>query len=161
MKIGILSDTHDRTANVEAALAEFRRSDVELILHCGDIESVDTVRLFGSVPVHFVLGNCDWQPESLRYAIAEIGGVLHEPFGELELAGKKVAWVHGHVYELRQELEYADRYDYLFYGHSHVAEQHRAGRTLVVNPGALHRVREKTCLVLDLVSGELDTIQIV
>ena len=158
MKLGVISDTHDRIERVHQALDEFRRRDVELIIHCGDIESTDTVRAFARWPVHFVFGNCDWRPDLLRLAIAEIGGHLHEPFGELTLDEKKVAWVHSHVFALKQELEMSGQYDYLFYGHTHAAEQHYTGRTLVVNPGALHRVRVKSCLVVDLISGELETV---
>jgi putative phosphoesterase len=158
MKIGILSDTHDRATATTAALDQFRAAGVELLLHCGDIESSDTVRLFAGWPVQFVLGNCDWNPEGIRYAVAEIGATLHDTHGELELAGTKIAWTHGHHRGLFQSLEEADRYDYLFYGHSHVAEQHRTGRTLVVNPGALHRAAVKTCVVLELGSGEMQSI---
>lgn len=46
MKIGILSDTHDRTDDVRIALALLVERSVELLVHCGDIESVATVRLF-------------------------------------------------------------------------------------------------------------------
>ena len=46
----------------------------------------------------------------------------------------------------------------MFYGHTHVREQHRTGRTLVANPGALFRANPKTCVVLDLISGELKPI---
>ena len=160
MKIGILSDTHDRAPATNAALEQFDAAGAELLLHCGDIESAATVRLFAGRTAHFVLGNCDWNPQGIRYAVAEIGAALHEPFGELELAGKKIAFIHSHDRRLFQQLQHADRYDYLFYGHSHVAEQHRQGRTLVVNPGALHRVAEKTCAVLDLPSGKLTTIKL-
>ena len=160
MKLGILSDTHDRFDTVRVALERFREQGVEMILHCGDIESADTVRLFAGTPTHFVFGNCDWQPDLLRYAIAEIGATLHEPFGELEVAGKKIAFVHSHIRALFQELQSADRFDYLFYGHTHVAEQHQVGKTLVVNPGALQRAREKSCLVLNSATWELETIPV-
>ena len=48
--------------------------------------------------------------------------------------------------------------DYVFYGHTHVREQHRTGRTLVANPGALFRANPKTCIVLDLATGEIKPI---
>jgi hypothetical protein len=46
----------------------------------------------------------------------------------------------------------------LFYGHTHVREQHRTGKTLVANPGALFRANPKTCIVLDVVTGELKPV---
>ena len=46
----------------------------------------------------------------------------------------------------------------MFYGHTHVREQHRTGKTLVANPGALFRANPKTCIVLDLATGEIKPI---
>src|SRR5262245_46378865 len=160
MKLGILSDTHDRFENITAALAEFKRRGVEAVLHCGDIESPEAVRSFAGLPTHFVLGNCDWKPDRIRYAIAEIGATLHEPFGELQFGTKRIAWIHSHDKRLFRNLEEAERFDYLFYGHTHVAEQHRTGKTLVVNPGALHRAFDKTCLVLNVKSGDIEDIRL-
>lgn len=172
MKIGIVSDTHDRTDTAEAALKLLRERGVELILHCGDIESPDTVRLFAGVPTHFVFGNWDGyavagrRPRDgsgrdfgrLREAIRGIGGVAHGEWGDLELAGRKIAWLHGHDRKLKEEVEAMDHFDYLFYGHTHHAEQHRVGHTLVVNPGALFRAAPKRCAVLDLDGGEVESV---
>jgi uncharacterized protein len=160
MKIGVLSDTHDSTSAIESAFCEFRMRGVELLIHCGDIQSPETVRLFEPIATHFVFGNCDWQPELIAPAIEDIGATLHEPFGELELDGTKIAWIHSHDMKLFLELEFCDRFDFLFYGHTHKAEQHRRGRTLVVNPGALYRVRQRSCVVLDISSGQLESIDI-
>jgi putative phosphoesterase len=158
MRIGIVSDTHSRHQTVEAALRLLRERDVELVLHCGDIEDGDTVGLFHGFTTHFVLGNCDMDHNDLRKAIRKVGGTLHEPFGNLELGGKKLAWIHGDDARLFRDIEQSGHFDYLFYGHSHHAEQHRTGQTLVVNPGALHRARPKTFVVLDLVTGELESV---
>ncbi len=160
MKIGILSDTHDNTSAVESALRQFRLHGVELVIHCGDIQSAETVELFADLPTHFVLGNCDWSPESIAAAIERIGAKLYQPFGELEIAGKTIGWIHSHDLKLFLNLEFSDKFDYLFYGHTHKAEQHRRGKTLVVNPGALYRARQKTCLILDPGTEEFVTIEI-
>lgn len=160
MKIGILTDTHNRYERVRAALQLLAERGVELVLHCGDIEDVEMVRMFAGTPTHFVFGNCDWDQNGLRYAIEEIGATLHEPFGELQSEGRKIAWIHSDNRRLFRELENSNRFDYLFYGHSHHAEQHRTGRTLVVNPGALHRVQVKTFAVLDLASGDIETVTV-
>src|SRR5262245_37688754 len=96
MKIGILSDTHNQTARVEAALELFRENGAGLLIHCGDIEDVPVVELFRGWRVHFVLGNCDWDETGLRRAMAEIGATLYDRFGHLDLEGKKLAFLHGH-----------------------------------------------------------------
>lgn len=159
MRIGVVSDTHDRPEAVTEAvrlLTTIHR--VELILHCGDIESPETVELFKSVPTHFVYGNWDKDRVKLSASIRASGGTPHDGFGALELAGKKVAWLHSHDRHQFYQLEHANYFDYLFYGHTHIREQHRTGRTLVANPGALFRANPKTCIVLDVVTGELKPV---
>jgi putative phosphoesterase len=160
MRIGIVSDTHSRYGTVEKALALLRQRDVACVLHCGDIEDVATVRLFLGIPTHFVFGNCDHDRTELREAIRVCGATLHEPFGDLELAGRKVAFIHSDDKRLFHDLERSDHFDYLFYGHTHHAEEHRAGKTRVINPGALHRARPKTFVVLDPEKGELEWIEV-
>jgi putative phosphoesterase len=158
MRIGVVSDTHDRAEVIADAIRLLVEQRVELILHCGDIETPETARLFKAVPTHFVFGNWDKDRAKLAAAIKEVGGTHHESFGAIELAGKRVAWVHSHERHQLRQLEHSDFFDYLFYGHTHVREQHRTGKTLVANPGALFRANPKTCIVLDVVSGEIKPI---
>ncbi len=158
MKIGVLSDTHGRADTVAAALAEFRARGVELLIHCGDIDDAETVASFAGWPVHFVYGNCDGDRAGIRRAIEAIGATLHDPFGHLDIEGKAIAWLHGDRPGLMHDIETSGAYDYLFYGHTHVAEQHRTGQTRVINPGALFRTRTKTCLVLSLPAGTVESI---
>lgn len=160
MKIGIVSDTHNRYQTVAKALEQLHQRNVELILHCGDIEDSETVQMFQGHPTHFVFGNCDTDRDELRQTIPSCGLTLHEPFGHLELDGRKIAWIHSDDRRLFRDVEQSGHFDYLFYGHTHHAEQHRTGPTLVVNPGALHRARVKTFVVLDLSSGEMESVAI-
>jgi putative phosphoesterase len=158
MRIGILSDTHNRYRNVEKALRLLKDRGVTLVLHCGDIEDAQTVRLFQGFTTHFVFGNCDSDKTELRQAMQESGATLHDHFGSLELEGRMIAWTHGDDARLKRDIEQSGAYDFLFYGHSHHAERHRTGKTVVVNPGALHRAREKTFVILDLRTGELEDV---
>ena len=158
MRIGIVSDTHDRLEAISEAVRLLLEQRVELILHCGDIESVETVAAFAVIPTHYVFGNWDKDRAKLAAAIRAAGGIAHDSFGAIELGGKRLAWVHSHERHQLYQLEHADYFDYVFYGHTHVREQHRTGRTLVANPGALFRANPKTCVVLDVVTGELRPI---
>jgi putative phosphoesterase len=158
MRIGVVSDTHDRQEAVAEAVRLLLEQHVELILHCGDIETPETVRVFRPIPTHFVFGNWDKERAKLAAAIKEVGGTHSDSFGAIELAGKRIAWVHSHERHQLRQLENADFFDYVFYGHTHVREQHRTGKTLVANPGALFRANPKTCIVLDIVTGEIKPI---
>src|SRR5437870_1884268 len=108
MRIGIVSDTHDRIATVKAAVAGLRERGVDFVIHCGDIETTEIVGLFAEFETHYVLGNwdgdwitgvnCGWAPRApdgrkrdaarLRAAIHTVGAKLHEPWGDLELTGR-------------------------------------------------------------------------
>jgi predicted phosphodiesterase len=59
-----------------------------------------------------------------------------------------------------RQVEDDGRHAFLFYGHTHQAREHHTGRTRVINPGALHRARPKAFVVLDLASGELESVQV-
>ena len=158
MLIAIVSDTHSRYATVDRVVETLGQQRVELVLHCGDIEDAATVQRFRGLPTHFVFGNCDTERDELRQEMTASGLKLHEPFGDLEVGGSKLAWIHGDDRRLFQDIQRSGQFDYLFYGHTHVAEEHRSGPTLVVNPGALHRARPKSFVLLELPAGKLERI---
>jgi predicted phosphodiesterase len=105
-----------------------------------------------------VFGNWDLNRRGLCRAIREIGAVIHGETGRLELGGKRIAWLHGHVRGARLRLEASGEWDFIFYGHSHKPKVHKTGKTLVLNPGALHRAKVKTVAVLDLQEGSYDIL---
>lgn len=156
MRIAVLSDTHSRYETVESALKLVEGSKVNLIIHCGDIDDAETVWLFPP-NTHFVFGNCDYDRTSLRQAIHGIGATLHEPFGSLELDDATIAFVHGDDQRQLHELELSG-FDYVFYGHTHEAKEHRRGTSRIINPGGLHRARPKTFALLDLATGNVESV---
>jgi putative phosphoesterase len=160
MKIAIVSDTHNRTDRVLRAVAEIRDRGVRTVIHCGDVTNAPVVELFSGFDAHFVLGNCDHDEAELLDAIGRIGGTLHDGYGVLDLDGKKLSFTHGHDYGRLQELQYSEAFDYVFHGHTHVAADRLAGPTRVINPGALQRVSVPTFVILDLRSGEAETVEV-
>ncbi|HWG41199.1 MAG TPA: YfcE family phosphodiesterase [Gemmataceae bacterium] len=160
MHIGIVSDTHGNRLMVNRALTELRERGITIVLHCGDIDDAATVALFRGFTAHFVFGNCDSDKAALREAMADIGATLHEHFGNVELEGVKLAFLHGDDKTMMRDVERSGHYDFLFYGHTHQAEEHRTGPTRVINPGALHRAQPKTFGVLDLASGEVESVTV-
>ena len=160
MQIAVLSDTHSRYATVEKALGILQARKINVLLHCGDIEDSETVWLFQGFTAHFVFGNCDTERHSIRQAVHGIGETLHDGYGFVELEGVKIAFTHGDDGRLLHDLETSGAFDFLFYGHTHKAEEHRTGPTRVINPGALHRARPKTFLVLDLATGRAESLAV-
>lgn len=159
MKIAVVSDTHSRYQTVEKVLAILQERNITHVIHCGDIEDADTVWLFHGLTAHFVYGNCDaLERFAIQQAIHGIGETLHRPYGQLELEGVRIAFLHGDDSRLMQQVEESGEFDFLFHGHTHIAAERRTGRTRVINPGALHRANPKTFLILDLPSGETESV---
>jgi putative phosphoesterase len=160
MLIGILSDTHDQAERTRVALATLASAGAEALFHCGDITTADVVYECGILPAYFVFGNCDFDHDSLRQAISQIGGHCWERGGSIELAGRQIAMTHGDSdQELRRLMDRQP--DYLFTGHTHRLNDVTKGSTRLINPGALHRAQQWTVAVLDLASNQLRVLPIV
>jgi putative phosphoesterase len=150
MRIAVVSDTHGNIGSTSAAIRQLATHDVAVVLHCGDIGSSAIIPLFAAWPAHFVFGNVDYDEAELARAIDKAGQTCHGQFGRLELEGRQIALIHSHDRDLFEETVGSGKYDLVCYGHTHSAEQHRAGRTLVLNPGALFRATPRTFAVVDL-----------
>ncbi|MBI9019916.1 MAG: metallophosphoesterase family protein [Verrucomicrobia bacterium] len=161
MKIGIISDTHGQVDLALSAAREFIFRGVEAVLHCGDIGCdmvlTEMAAMFHTLGIRLyaVLGNCDIA-ERWDFYPEDIGVEVLGRFGELELAGKKIAIVHSDDERAFADAAVADCYDYLFSGHSHVRHDKQICRTRLINPGAAGRGMHPSCAVLDLVEDQLD-----
>jgi putative phosphoesterase len=150
MLLGVVSDTHGHVPYTQAAVDMLLRHNVNVVAHCGDIGSPQIPALFAAWPTHFVLGNVDRDVARLAAAIEEAKLTFHQRFADFTLAGRRIALVHSDdFYAFRNAIASGD-YDLVCYGHSHVAEQHREGRTLVLNPGALYRADPHSLAIVDL-----------
>jgi putative phosphoesterase len=156
MIVGILSDTHDRLPATRAAVELLRTRGAEFLIHCGDVGGEQIIdQLAGDVPSAFVFGNNDWDTRGLQRYAAELGIQCLGAADELELGGKTFYVTHGDDFRaLRTAIE-SQRYDYVLHGHTHVRRDDRVGRTRIINPGAMHRAKEKTVALLNTDSDDL------
>ncbi len=150
MHLAVISDTHGHIGLTAAAVRILATRQIDAVVHCGDIGSPAIIPLFARWPAHFVFGNVDDDEGELARAIQEAGQTCHGRFGSLELAGRKIAVIHSDDRERFEETVQSGEWDLVCYGHTHVAEQHREGRTLVLNPGAVFRANPHTFAVVDL-----------
>jgi len=95
----------------------------------------------------------------LNAAAEEYGATCLGWGGEITLAGKRIAVVHGHLtMDLKPLLEAEP--DYLLSGHAHYPQDWREGKTRRINPGALYLAEEYTVALLDVVTDELRFVTI-
>lgn len=162
MKIAVVSDTHNSRDPLKAALDIAREAGAGLVIHCGDIKTGAMFDLFEGFEPYFVLGNADREPEDLiarateRFGEGHIGRTL-----DLDLAGRRVAVVHGDTDELRLRVHSGD-FDYVLHGHTHRRKDERVGSTRIINPGALGGLKRepRSFCMIDLETDGVDFVEI-
>ncbi len=153
MVIGVMSDTHDRVDAIEAAIDFFNRQGVSEVLHAGDLVSPFVVPKFSRLKarLHYVWGNNEGDREYIRVRFGELGIVPLGDFAALELAGRRIALLHGTQEHIIDSLVRCGLYDVVIRGHNHRAEV-VSGPTLLVNPGEVcgYLTGHQTVALLDL-----------
>ena len=139
MLIGLISDIHDQSQNLLAALEKLRQAGCNHLLFLGDMTSQSTFRTLRENwhgELDLVLGNCDYPASAfLRAAESWPHTRHHGEAAELELDGKRIFMAHDPSFALR--VAAFASYDAVFFGHTHIAEQQMQGSTLLANPGDL------------------------
>lgn len=145
MRIGILSDTHNQTTNLQNALRFFEQHRVHTLIHCGDMTTVETAQFLCNFHVIYVFGNGDFLSGEIR---ATLKGFDQNNFGGLsfagELSGKQIGAMHGHFPADLDLMIRCQKYDYIFTGHTHRRKDEKIGKTRLINPGALGGTRYQT-----------------
>ena len=144
MNICIVSDSHDRSAPLVAAIIEAQASGAQAVIHCGDLIGVNTLRasLELGIPIHAVHGNNIGDVAALYRMMAKSGGLFtyHGQEAVLELGGRRIFVTHlphhGHAFACTGD------YDLVCHGHSHSAHFGRqsgvnGGHCWLVNPGSV------------------------
>ena len=137
-RIGVLSDTHNNVAHLEAALERFRARGVQQLIHCGDVTSPLMLEKFQGFWVWLVRGNNDYDWSGFRSEARRLGNITYcGKDADLNFDGHKVAACHGDDESLLSMLSRAGLHEWVFYGHSHRKDLDEVNRTRVLNPGAL------------------------
>lgn len=159
MRIGVVSDTHNRLPSVARIVELFNAAAVARVIHTGDITQARTLRAFAALaaPLQGVFGNND-ERQPLRAAAAELGFELSEGALDLTLAGRRIVVVHD-----PRDLDGALRpeHEVALHGHDHRHAVERTGRCLRFNPGecAGHLVGHNAVGVLDLATLEVELLR--
>ncbi|WP_458402991.1 metallophosphoesterase [Methanobrevibacter sp.] len=154
MLIGLISDTHipDRAKVLpQNVLDAF--SDVDMILHAGDLTSMSVIaELENIAPVMAVQGNMD-----------RANGIDLPQARVIEAEGLRIGLIHGEVYPRAdtQQLVYLAKElnaDILVSGHSHQPKIEKTDGVLLINPGSpiVPRLADRTVMLLEINNREVD-----
>jgi putative phosphoesterase len=130
VKIGVISDTHleDYDDKMRKSVAE-HFSDVDMILHAGDMVDLRVLKIFGGKEIKAVCGNMDNYsvrekfPEHLLFEIKEFKFLLIHGWGSPWDIEKRISAGFKDV-------------NCIVYGHTHKPANHKKGNGLFFNPGS-------------------------
>jgi uncharacterized protein len=135
MRVGLMSDTHDRLPAIDALVREMQSRGVGLVLHCGDFCSPFSLRPFleHSVALAGVFGRNDGDHEGIRaFATRGVGIEIFEAPHSMEVSGQRLLLIHD-IGDVSQHS--LDQHSIVVHGFTHSEEMKTRGDTLIVNPG--------------------------
>lgn len=156
MRIGVISDTHDRVPKIEKTVAFFNEKNVAATLHCGDFCSPFSLMPYRELnaPLYAVFGNNDGEKAGIIKLFADHGWTLNERPWFFSLDGKKIAMLHEPA--RLKTLAQGGEYDLIVYGHTHERRFEKINGSLALNPGEGCGWVNGTAsiAIVDLVSGD-------
>ena len=154
MLIGLISDTHipNRAKKIPQKVFD-AFSDVDLILHAGDLTSLKVIEDLEEIaPVIAIQGNMD-RAKGIDLPMAKT----------IEAEDLKIGIAHGEVYPRAdtQQLVYLAKQldvDILITGHSHQPKIEQTDGVLLINPGSpvVPRLADRTVMILEINNREVD-----
>lgn len=153
MRVGVISDTHDRLPTFRRAVAIFNRLQVDAIFHAGDFVAPFAAKLIApddlSMALYCVYGNNDGERKGLQ---AILPNVADGPL-RVELDGRTIV-MHHRIESLRPaEIAGAD---VVITGHTHQVVNERRNGSLLLNPGECCGWATDRCTIATL---DLDTLE--
>jgi putative phosphoesterase len=129
MKIGVIADTHDNIPKIKKALAVFKKREVGIIIHAGDVIAPFAAKALkaAKLPIYAVYGNNDGERKGLKDLLDIVDGPRVIKVGE-----RKIVVAHSESQLTPEKLEGADL---VVVGHTHVAQVRRDEQPLLLNPG--------------------------
>lgn len=162
MRVGILSDTHDRVPAIAELVQRLVAGGASLLMHAGDYCSPFALGPVNdaNVPLLGVFGRNDGDPEGLAAVAAQgVGTELYESPHSFEVAGNQILIVHDLADVSHRSVE---QHQFVFHGSTHQVEMKTRGDTLLLNPGEACGWLYGSCTaaLLDLDTREVEIIKL-
>jgi putative phosphoesterase len=139
-------------------MAFLYRTGIDLLVHCGDVTTVETALLMAEFRLIYVYGNLDQASGEIRRALLAYDAEnFSGPIFSGEVGGVPMAIIHGDLPGSVDKLARSGTFRYVLHGHTHLRRQEQVGGAWMINPGALGGARRETrsiCL-LETVTGEV------
>jgi putative phosphoesterase len=135
MRVGVLSDSHDRVPAIAEFARLFREAGVGMVLHAGDHCSPFSLTplLAADLPFAGVFGRNDGDHQGLLAEASKgMGTELYDSPHSVDVQGVRLLLIH----DLSDVAERSvDSHAVVIHGHSHIHQSRISGSTLLLNPG--------------------------
>ena len=134
MRIGVVCDTHNNLKNVRRIVELFNDSNVDLVIHTGDITKGSTLDLFAGLDCGLVgvFGNNDVERSGLAESMSKHGFDFRDPPYSMQYDGRQILITHDPASLDRHSIS---EVDLVLHGHTHLKRIERSNRGLIFNPG--------------------------
>ncbi|NPA50465.1 MAG: YfcE family phosphodiesterase [Epsilonproteobacteria bacterium] len=126
-RIAIFSDPHKKVDFQKMALQRAIAKDIQYILHLGDLEIEDNLKLLKetNLPYRAVFGNNDYY----LYPLSKDYYIFKEPY-YLKIENKTFKLMHLPLYLTPDS-------DFILYGHTHKFKLEKINNSIFLNPGEI------------------------
>ena len=162
MRVGLISDTHDRLPAIRDFVKLFAERGVPLVMHAGDYCAPFSLDPFieANIAVLGIFGRNDGDPEGLKaHAAAGMGTELYESPHSFEVSGARILLVHDLGEVNKRSI---DSHDIVVHGSTHRQETATRGKTLLINPGEAcgWLTGRCTAVLLDLETRDVEILSL-
>ncbi|MFH0815070.1 MAG: YfcE family phosphodiesterase [Candidatus Falkowbacteria bacterium] len=149
--LAICADSHDNMPNIEKFLKYCRDNKIKTIIHCGDVTTKQTRSFFTTNfngTIYFANGNAEISSQKPQKRTNKFQKIKRNPVPFVEIIENNVALAacrHTnpisvaacHQRDKALRLARTNKYDFVFYGHSHKPWKDKVNNTILINPGTL------------------------
>jgi len=160
--IGIISDTHDNTTNIQKAVKIFKKNNVDFVIHLGDVVAPISLGFFEGLKLKVIQGNCDGDIDAMKKRLNNMNSDFLGKEKVLQIEGKTFYLIHGNDEGRLLRAIKSNKYDYVLHGHTHIKRDDKFGKTRVINPGNhyLYHKQNHYIALLDVINDNLTFIAI-
>ena len=136
MIVGVVSDTHNNSKNIDKIISLFNNKSVDLVVHTGDITSSKTLQRFSALKCCLcgVYGNNDRYETGLEEIARDNGFIFQNPPLKIERQEKTIVVFHEPDL-IENFLKDNQKPDIILHGHTHRYREETSDNILFFNPG--------------------------
>lgn len=161
MLIGVVSDTHNNSKNIEQIISLFNKKKVSLVIHTGDIANAKSLEKFSKLESKLigVYGNNDRNEDGIKEIAKANNFQFTEPPHLVTFYNRNIAIFH-EPDSIEDFIKKNKKTDLILHGHTHRYRLERIKNIEVFNPGeSAGMIKNKNAIgLIDLKNLEIKRV---